>query len=124
MLYRAVGEDNISRLGYAVSSDGFNFSRFDKPVLEPERDFETYGCEDPRITKIGETFYVVYTGVGELGSVSRPWKVRVCMVSTKDFFKWERYGVVIPDINNKDAAIFPERAKDKYLMLHRIDPDI
>jgi len=37
LLYRAVGDDNISRIGYAISDNGFEFFRLDKP------------CEDPRL---------------------------------------------------------------------------
>ena len=35
LLYRAVGEDDISRIGYAVSVNGYEFFRFDKPVFTP-----------------------------------------------------------------------------------------
>lgn len=45
LIYRAMGEDNISRLGYAVSKDGFNFNffRLDKPVFQPENESERLG---------------------------------------------------------------------------------
>jgi predicted GH43/DUF377 family glycosyl hydrolase len=37
LLYRAIGEDNISRLGYASSEDGYNFDiRHENPALEPD----------------------------------------------------------------------------------------
>lgn len=57
MLYRAMGVDDISRIGYAVSTDGVHFSRLDKPVFSPASDFEAKGCEDPRLTKIGDDYH-------------------------------------------------------------------
>ncbi len=117
MLYRAQGQDMVSRLGYAVSVDGVNFFRFDKPVFTPQSRLELYGVEDPRITKIDGEYYILYTAYSPVG-------VRISMASTKDFIVWKRYGVVIPDIDNKDAALFPEKINGKYVMLHRIPPDI
>lgn len=117
MLYRAQGQDMVSRLGYAVSVDGVNFNRLEKPVFTPASQFELYGVEDPRITKIGDRYYVLYTAYSPIG-------VRVSMASTKNFISWQRHGVVIPDVDNKDAALFPEKINGKYVMLHRIPPNI
>ena len=67
IVYRAQGEDNISRLGYAVSSDGYHIDyRYDTPIFSPVHHFETYGCEDPRITKIDDRFYMCYTAFGRV----------------------------------------------------------
>lgn len=117
MIYRAQGEDMVSRLGYAVSIDGVNFNRLEKPVFKPASQWELYGVEDPRITKIGEEYYMVYTAYSPRGT-------RVSLASTKNFITWKRYNVVLPDMNNKDAALFPEKIDGKYVMLHRIEPDI
>ncbi len=117
MLYRAQGQDMVSRLGYAVSTDGIHFNRLEKPVFSPANRMEIYGVEDPRITKIGDEYYILYTAYSPIG-------VRISMASTKNFITWKRYGVVIPDVNNKDAALFPEKINGKYVMLHRIEPDI
>jgi predicted GH43/DUF377 family glycosyl hydrolase len=113
LLYRAVGVDNISRIGYAVSSDGFNFFRFDKPVFSPEGKLEANGCEDPRIVRLNDKFYMTYTAYSQVG-------VRVALASTKNFISWERFGVIIlKDIDNKDAVLFPEKINNKYVMFHR-----
>ena len=65
MLYRAVGEEKISRFGYAWSKDGIHFKRLARPVFalrpkpkfisETNKDFR--GIEDPRITKIENKIY-------------------------------------------------------------------
>ncbi len=117
MLYRAQGEDMVSRIGYAISIDGYSFNRLEKPVFTPASPHELYGVEDPRITKIKEKYYMLYTAYSPKGT-------RVAMASTENFFIWERHGVVIHDVNNKDAALFPEKINGKYVMLHRIEPDI
>jgi len=116
LLYRAVGEDNISRIGYAVSSNGYEFFRLDKPVFTPMGILESKGCEDPRLVSLEGKFYMTYTAYSMKG-------VRVSLASTRNFIQWERYGVVLPDVENKDAVLFPEKIGGKYVMLHRpMDP--
>lgn len=112
LLYRAVGDDDISRIGYAISADGYEFYRFDKPVFTPRGVAESKGCEDPRIVKLDDRFYMTYTAYSIKG-------IRVALASTMNFIKWERYGVILPDMENKDAVLFPEKINGKYVMLHR-----
>ncbi len=116
LLYRAIGEDNISRIGYAVSSNGYEFFRLDKPVFTPMGILESKGCEDPRLVSLEGKFYMTYTAYSMKG-------VRVSLASTRNFIQWERYGVVLPDMENKDAVLFPEKIGGRYVMLHRpMDP--
>jgi predicted GH43/DUF377 family glycosyl hydrolase len=114
LIYRAQGVANdVSRLGYAASTDGFTFERRDRPVFEPADETETKGVEDPRLTRIGNTWYMLYTAWSPLG-------IQVAMASTRSFFAWRRHGIVLPGPDNKDAALFPERIGGRYLMFHRI----
>ena len=47
ILYRAMGDDNVSRLGYASSSDGYHIDeRLPSPVFEPNACEEKYGCQN------------------------------------------------------------------------------
>ncbi len=117
MLYRAQGVDMVSRMGYAVSVNGVAFNRMEKPVFEPEAQSELYGVEDPRLTWINGAYYMLYTAYS-------PLNVQVAMASTQDFFHWNRYGIVLPQDPNKDAALFPKKIQGRYVMLHRIPPDI
>ena len=118
LIYRAQGlANNISRLGFAISTDGFRFARLDRPVFEPAAETETFGVEDPRLTLIEGRYHMLYTAWSPLG-------IQVAMASTDTFFTWRRHGVVIPGPDNKDAAIFPEQVGGRYLMFHRIPPDI
>ncbi|AST56541.1 glycosidase [Thermoanaerobacterium thermosaccharolyticum] len=109
----------ISRLGYAVSKDGINFMRLDKPVLSNDVEQELRGCEDPRIVKIDDTYYMMYTGFGDRTDED----YRICLATSKNLINWERKGVVL-DEPNKDAALFPEKINGYYVMFHRRYPDI
>ncbi len=123
MIYRASdiapnGKEGpfISRLGYAVSKDGLSFNRLREPVLTNNVPQETRGSEDPRLVKLDDTFYIMYTGyTGE--------DYRICMASSKNLIDWKRHGVVL-DEKNKDASLFPEKINGRYVMFHRRDPDI
>ena len=112
LLYRAMGRDGISRIGYAVSTNGFKFFRFDQPVFTPKLILEPRGCEDPRLVKIEDSYFMTYTAYSERG-------VRIGIASTKNFLEWERYRVHWPEMNTKNAVLFPEKIDDKFVMLHR-----
>jgi len=109
----------INSLGYAVSKDGINFNRLEKPILENNVLQELRGPEDPRIVKIKEIFYMVYTGFG--GRFEEDY--RICLATSKNLIAWERHGVML-DEPNKDAALFPEKINGHFAMFHRREPDI
>jgi len=124
LLYRAIGEYDsyISALGHAVSEDGLSFQRHDQPVFKPQEQYERFGCEDPRITQIDGKYYITYTALSK-----RAWSGsgnRVALASTRDFQTFERLGIILPDMENKDVVIFPEKVNGKYVMFHRTMPDI
>lgn len=126
LLYRAIGDYDtyISTLGLASSDDGYNFKRFDDPVMKPEADFEKYGVEDPRITLLEEKYYIAYTAVRTpvpKGDVD----YHIGIASTTDFKTFERHGTVINEHRDKDGALFPEKINDRYAILHRApEPDM
>jgi predicted GH43/DUF377 family glycosyl hydrolase len=123
IIYRAVGEEDISRLGLAISEDGYNFKeRLERPIFEPGNRSEERGCEDPRITLLGDRIFMVYTAYN--GMVAQ---IALASISINDFlnYKWEgwqRHGLVFPWLTDKDGALFPEQVKGKFAMLHRVDP--
>jgi len=135
LLYRAVGDDHISRFGYASSPDGFHFDiRSPGPVMESDTydPYERLGCEDPRITLINGRFYITYTAASvynascppTLGYDGAPWRVRAALASTQDFKTFERHGVILSDTDSKNAALFPEMINGRYALLHRIYPNL
>lgn len=130
MLYRAVGEKEsyISRLGLAKSLDGINFKRTSRqPVFEPKEIFDQWSTEDPRITKIGDDFFITYVAVNQRimnngKSIDRPLPLETAgaLIKTKDFILYENLGIVSPaGSDNKDIVLFPKKIKGRYMMLHR-----
>ncbi len=105
---------SISHLRLARSKDGRHFTVDEKPALWPDRPYESFGLEDPRITRLGDTYYVVYKGVAPTG-------ITQCLASTKDFAAWTKHGIIFPP-ENMDAMIFPEKVRGKYVALHRPQP--
>ncbi len=108
---RSVYLTSLSHLRLARSWDGVHFAIDETPALFPENCYEAYGIEDPRITLIGDTYYVNYSAVSEAGIV-------VYLASTQDFGSFRRLGVIFPP-DNKDVAIFPELIGGRYYALHR-----
>jgi len=117
MLYRAQDKNGTSRLGYAESRDGIHFTRRSEPVLFPEADYEKDGgVEDPRLVKIGETYYLTYTGYNKKDA-------QLCLATSQDLIHWERKGVILPAYKGhwnvgwtKSGAIVPEKIDGKYWM--------
>lgn len=136
ILYRAIGEDNISRLGYARSKNGFDIDyRSPSPVFEPDDAnlaTERCGVEDPRCVSIGDFYYITYVGASlypadhprPAFSFGAPWKTRICIARTKDFSSFEKLGVALPDLDDKDGVLFPEKINGRYALIHRTFPNI
>ena len=59
VFYRAVDQNGDSCIGYAkLNGPTTVVERWDKPILHRDYDYEQRGLEDPRVTKIGDTFYM------------------------------------------------------------------
>lgn len=117
LLYR--GEDTTgvgrwngtSRIGLARSADGIRFEREAAPVLEPTEPWELPGgCEDPRVVKIGDTFYLTYTAYdGETA--------RLALATSSDLRSWTKHGLLFPDRGwTKSGAILPTPIDGTYWM--------
>lgn len=128
IVYRAMSFNNTSVFGYATSRNGLNIDeRLEEPIYVPREPFEkkkqpsgNSGCEDPRITKIGNTLYMLYTAFDGTG----PPRVAVTSISLKDFLQrrwnWKKPVLISPPgMGDKDACIFPEKVNNKYMIYHR-----
>ncbi len=134
LFYRAVGDDWISRIGYAFSSDGEKFISELQPRLLPQGDLETRGIEDPRITKIKNSYYLTYTAYN--GDCAR-----LSLTTSNDLKNWRKHGPMLKNWNflkaggfivkwdkarnqypvrsqwSKAGGIFPELIDNKYWMI-------
>lgn len=133
ILYRAMSGDNTSVVGYASSPDGVDINeRLPEPIYTPCADFEqkkvpggNSGCEDPRITKIGDRIYMCYTAYDG----KDPPRVAFTSIAVNDFlahrWKWKEPILISPPgMDDKDAAVFPKTFDGKYVFLHRLGSEI
>ena len=102
---------SISHIRLARSFDGINFEIDETPFITSSSKVDEFGVEDPRVTKIGNTYYINYSCISSSG-------VSTCLARTKDFVNVEKLGIMfLPD--NKDVAIFPKKIKGNYYILNR-----
>ncbi len=153
LIYRAIGMDGVSRLGYASSADGIVFDKHlpypayvaqkpralggnaaprrpdeDKkysPILYPSGG-SWGGCEDPRIVVIEGRVYVTF-------NMFDGWDfIRVAAISiaeddflAEQFWKWDGPHVLSrPGEIQKNWVLFPEKINGKYAVLHSIAPGV
>src|SRR5437867_12110790 len=101
----------ISHLRVIHSRDGRSIDSIAGARFEPGNEYEEFGVEDPRITRIGDTFYLTYVAVSRHGAAT-------ALASTKDFQQFEQHGIIFcPE--NKDVVLFPEKIGGQYYALHR-----
>lgn len=130
ILYRAAGctpkvpgsRFHVATIGHAVTEDGYNIiERSDQPVIDLLGEDDTIwgitGVEDPRVTKIDDTYYVVYAITGHC------WD-RLALASTKDFKTFKKHVLVVSDIAQRTGGLFPEKINGKYVLMHRPIPNI
>lgn len=140
-IYRATGEDNISRFGFAWSKNGTQIDgRLPYPILwasskeiYPEavkRPRERGGFEDPHLTLIEDKkrLYLLYT-------IAFATEQLICQqamasISIENFIKlpslpeseikrkWKKHGLISPN-EERNAILFPEKINNKYTMLRR-----
>ncbi len=128
LLYRAMSLDNTSTIGCAISEDGFVFNDLSySPVYVPRMNFETkkeangfFGCEDLRLTIIDDRVYMFYTAYEGIS----PPKVALTSILIDDFVnsRWlwqEPIAISNPDIDDKNACLFPEKINGRFVILHR-----
>jgi predicted GH43/DUF377 family glycosyl hydrolase len=130
MLYRAQDHKGTSSLGYATSDDGIRFERRAEPVMVSEAPYEKGGgVEDPRLQKIGDTYYLTYTGYNNVDGVAADKKdAQLCLATSADLIHWKRQGIIIPGYKGKwnvkwtkSGAIVPEKINGKYWMYYLAD---
>ncbi|MGQ0641105.1 MAG: glycoside hydrolase family 130 protein [Gemmatimonadaceae bacterium] len=105
---------SISHLRVARSSDGIHFDVESVPALSAATPYESFGVEDARVTRVGDTYWINYTAVS-------PYGIATALASTKDFRTFARHGIIFPP-NNRDVTIFPKRIGGRFRALHRPMP--
>ncbi|MCL5102664.1 MAG: hypothetical protein M1133_00925 [Armatimonadetes bacterium] len=113
-----------SSVGLAVFTPKLELiKRLKHPVVVPTDDplgYDYGGVEDQRITRIGDTFYMLYCGFNPNLPVKH--NIHICMAVSDDLTNWKKLGVVCGNVNdypNKDAVMLPRAIDGRYMMLHR-----
>lgn len=122
LLYRAHADDIVSHVGLAWSDDGVTFTREAEPVLSPTEDYDSQGAEDPRVTRIDDTYYLTYTGWDGHTAL-------LCLATSTDLHNWTKHGPLFPDFDtfqpqghgqtgpwSKAGGILPQPVDGTYLM--------
>lgn len=154
VFYRAIGEDDLkSSIGYArLDGPTKIVERWDRPIIGRDSMSEFMGCEDPRVVKIDDTFYLTYTAHDGKNAL-------VALATSLDLKTWKKEGIISPQLTydevgeilreehlkdqyamfesfyeefsgqdillwEKDAVMFPEKIDGKFVLLHRVLPDI
>ncbi|MDD2657404.1 MAG: hypothetical protein PHD04_01930 [Candidatus Pacebacteria bacterium] len=142
LIYRAIGSDGVSRLGYASSPDGITFDkrlpypiyaarnphdlavhlRRYSPVLYPSGG-SWGGCEDPRMVVIDGKVYVTF-------NMFENWQLRVAVIwmSVEDFlaerfYAWRGPVILSHSERDKNWVLFPEKIGGQFAVLHSIIGD-
>lgn len=116
MIYR--GEEDyykryVSRLGLAMSEDGYLFKRYSQSpvVTEDLSRNELYGCEDPRIISIDSNRYFL-TYVANNGTHN----IALCGAFSKNLTMFQKIGPIIPGKEKSGAIIQNYKYQDRYVM--------
>jgi len=110
----------ISTIGYALSSDRVTF-RNRRQLIAPQHPWERFGCEDPRVTKIGNSYYIFYTAIATWPP--SPAGIKVAGAVTNDFSGITRRGRITP-FNAKAMTAFPQKIRGKLAVLLTANSDL
>lgn len=117
LLCRCEDFRGISHLTVARSKNGVDkWAINEKPAIKPDPAHypeEEWGIEDARITYMPdqELYAIAFTSFSRNGPC-------VSTATTKDFVRFKRLGLALPP-EDKDAALFPRKFGDEFVMIHR-----
>lgn len=117
VFYRAVRQGNYSSVGHVVLNGPLDITyRKRKPVLIPEKAYESQGIEDPRIVKIENTYYLTY-------SVYDRVNVSGAYATSTDLKTWKKHRRITPRFTYRDYKHLVECCdglNEKYLYHYKM----
>jgi predicted GH43/DUF377 family glycosyl hydrolase len=113
LLYRAEEgyyDKYVSRVGLAVSDDGFHFNRYNEnPVIDIELGAEKRGIEDLRVIQIHGRYFLTYTAYDGINKT-------LCGAFSQDLIRWEKIGPLVSGQEKAGAIIQEYEWEGKYVM--------
>jgi len=113
-IFRVDEQDMHYRLHVGLSKDGIRWNINPNVIKMKSDDPEIRATDhsyDPRITKLGETYYITWCNADEHGPC-------IGLARTKDFKTFYQMENPLPSAN-RNGVIFPRKIKGKYAILHR-----
>ena len=128
MLYRAISAPqeywgqklSLSTIGSARSANGTDFGQR-KQLIKPEFDWEKYGCEDPRVTRVDNQYFIFYTAISEYPP--GPSSIKIGLAISPDLETIQEKHLVTP-FNAKAMALFPKKIGEKYFAILTVNTDL
>jgi predicted GH43/DUF377 family glycosyl hydrolase len=103
----------LSTIGIAESNDGLNFNNRTQ-FIQPEHDWEKFGCEDPRVTKFNDKYFIFYTAISD--HPPNQSSIKVAVAVSNDLKTISEKHLVTP-FNAKAMVLFPRRINGKITAL-------
>ncbi len=113
-IFRVDEQDMNFTLHVGRSRDGYRWDIDPKPVRMRSDDSEirvTSHSYDPRITRLGGTYYITWCNADEHGPC-------IGLAATKDFKTFRQMENPLPSAN-RNCVIFPRKIRGHYAILHR-----
>ena len=116
MLYRGLDKDwqngGVDQIGLAWSDDGVNWQRYEKnPVVKSTEEYETKGCQDPRLVKSDGTYYLTYTGWHQNG-------YDLCLATSQDLLDWQKHGPLFKGIGNTKSGTIVQNPENEAVRIN------
>ena len=114
-MFRVEKREGYQSLRVGWSDDGITNWKFDPdevlvPTTEPFKSYED-ARYDPRITQIGDTYYICHAAENRLGC-------QISVASTKDFKTFTKIAIA-SEPTNRNMVLFPEKIGGLYVRLDR-----
>lgn len=121
MFYRALNKKNRSTIGYCKLDGPLKVvERLKKPILFPEAQYEK-NLEDPRIVFLDNKYYLTYVAYDGKN-------VRICYAISEDLKKFEKKGVISPEITYDEAEdsfrACKSQLKERYFLFESYYKDV
>lgn len=127
MFYRArarsIGSTGV--IGLAISTNGLHWEKLSQPILCPSMELDRYGCEDPRLVKIGTEYFLTYTGLSQKRLEN--FRSHILVATSQDLLHWKKITIHWKNfpshwkgLNLKSAALCPFKIKGKWLMFFTV----
>lgn len=109
----------VSSIGQAFGTDYVHFENH-RQFIVPEQEWEKYGCEDPRVVKLKNKYYICYTALSHYPF--GPDGIKVGLAISRDLKKIDEKHLVTP-FNAKAMSLFPDLVGGKMAALLTANTD-